>query len=81
MFISIKLLHCWLLMAALDDVTSAAPASATSSPQRPARKHVTVISAGSILGRSEDPEGEHVRLGCETYMGMDQYLLIPFLMG
>lgn len=47
-------------MAALDDVTSAAPASATSSPQRPARKHVTVISAGSILGRSEDPEGEHV---------------------
>lgn len=49
---------------ALDDITSAPPASATSaSPPRNARKHVTVISAGSILGRSEDPEGEHVSTG------------------
>ena len=38
------------------DIVPPEPGVAERSPPRGARKHVTVVSAGSILGRSEDPE-------------------------
>lgn len=53
----------------MEDITTAvaAPAGVAAatgtSPPRNAKKHVTVISAGSILGRSEDPDDEPMRLG------------------